>query len=157
MTSNQQAILMRHMPDSALTQAGETAMLPALMRWLVATGRLRDQTRVAHEVPWLGRRIDLALLTSQGMTTAFELKLGRLQRVLEQAAYNRASFHRSWVVTGNRPRAKGLRWAHELGVGLVVIQADKVAQLVMPAPPSANPVASRRLRAAIALHTSEGM
>jgi hypothetical protein len=132
-------------------------MLPALMRWLVATGRLRSRTSVAHEVPWLGRRIDLALLTSQGMTTAFELKLGRLQRVLEQAAYNRASFHRSWVVTGNRPQAQGLLWAQELGVGLVVVQHDEVTQLITPAPPSPNPVASKRLRMAISLRTAEAL
>lgn len=124
--------------------------MPALMRWLVATGRVRTQTAVAHEVPWLGRRVDLALLNGNGVTTAFELKIGRLQRVIEQAAYNRASFHRSWVVTGNKPKQQGLEWAHELGVGLVVVQGDSVSALVNPAPQAPHPEALKRLRASIA-------
>jgi hypothetical protein len=120
-----------------------------LLRWLVATGRLRSQTRVAHEVPWLGRRVDLALLTGRGMTSAFELKIGRLQRVIEQAAYNQSSFHRSWVVTGNRPRDEGLRWAEELGVGLIVVQHNTVVPLLAPTIQEPHPAAIKRLRAAI--------
>jgi hypothetical protein len=123
--------------------------MPALMRWLVGTGRLRSQTLVAHEVPWLGRRVDLALLTARGVASAFELKIGRLQRVLEQAAYNQASFHQSWVVTGNQPRADGLRWAHDLGVGLLVVQDGIVTALASSTLLSPHPAAITRLRAAI--------
>jgi hypothetical protein len=119
------------------------------MRWLVATGRLRDHTRVAYEVPWLGRRVDLALLTSRGLTTAFELKVGRLQRVLEQATYNAASFHRSWVVTGNKPKPDGLRWASELGIGLLVVQHDVVTAYASPTAQRPHPSVAARLRAVI--------
>lgn len=149
MSPERHALLLRHLPDASSLQDGEAALLPTLIRWLVATGRVREQTRVAHEVPWLGRRVDLALLTGRGVATAFELKIGRLQRVLEQAAYNRASFHRSWVVTGNRPRSEGLRWALELGVGLLVVQHDDVVPVMAPATRSPHPDAVRRLRATI--------
>ena len=150
MTPHQDALLMRHLPDPSAFQDGEAALMPTLMRWLVATGRVRAQTRVAHEVPWLGRRVDLALLTGRGTTSAFELKIGRLQRVLEQAAYNRSSFHRSWVVTGNRPKHEGLEWARRLGVGLLVVQGGRVAAMAAPAEQDPHPAALRRLRAAIA-------
>lgn len=149
MTPQHDALLLHHLPDPGRFNAGEAALLPALMRWLIITGRVRARTRVAHEVPWLGRRVDLALLTGRGVTTAFELKIGRLQRVIEQAAYNQASFHRSWVVTGNRPKADGLRWAIQLGVGLLVVQNDEVIALVAPAAQVPNPAAVKRLRTAI--------
>jgi len=147
--SPQEALLVRHLPDLSAFEHGEAALLPNLMRWLIATGRVRAQTVVAQEVPWLGRRVDLALLTARGVTTAFELKLGRLQRVLEQGAYNRSSFYRSWVVTGNRPRPDGLRWAQELGIGLLVIQHDTVIMLSAPTMREPHPAAVKRLRAAI--------
>lgn len=149
MTPLHDALLLQHLPDPDSFTAGEAALYPTLIRWLVATGRVRSQTRVAREVPWLGRRVDLALLTANGVTTAFELKIGRLQRVLEQAAYNQASFHRSWVATGNRPKVEGLRWAHGLGVGLLVIQQGEVIPLVAPAVQVPHPAAAKRLRAAI--------
>jgi len=147
--SPQEALLVRHLPDLSAFEYGEAALLPTLMRWLIATGRVRAQTMVAQEVPWLGRRVDLALLTARGVTTAFELKLGRLQRVLEQGAYNRSSFHRSWVVTGNRPRPDGLRWAQELGIGVLVIQHDIVIMLSAPTMREPHPAAVKRLRATI--------
>jgi hypothetical protein len=149
MSPHQDALLLHHLPDPSRFSKGEAALMPALLRWLVATRRLRSQTRVAHEVPWLGRRVDLALLTGRGVTSAFELKIGRLQRVIEQAAYNGASFHRSWVVTGNRPKEEGLRWAHELGVGLLVVQQDEVTALVSPTLRLPHPATARRLRQAI--------
>lgn len=149
MSPQHRALLHHHLPDPTAFSEGEAALMPSLMRWLVATGRVRAKTQVAHEVPWVGRRVDLALLTGDGLTTAFELKIGRLQRVIEQAAYNKASFHRSWVVTGNRPKAEGLRWAHELGVGLLVIQHDSVTALIKPSEQRPHPAAAKRLRAAI--------
>lgn len=138
-----------HLPDLSAFEHGEAALLPTLMHWLIATGRIRARTLVAQEVPLLGRRVDLALLTARGVTTAFELKIGRLQRVLEQASYNRASFHRSWIVTSNRPKPDGLDWALELGVGLLVIQHDTVTALAAPALRTPHPAAVKRLRAAI--------
>lgn len=149
MSPSRGALVARHLPDPLAVRDGEAALLPALMRWLVATGRLRPQTRVAYEVPWLGRRVDLALLTGRGIATAFELKIGRLQRVLEQAAYNRSSFHRSWIVTGNRPRPDSLRWVTDLGVGLLVVQHDVVVSMAVPELGRPHPAALRRLRGAI--------
>ena len=154
MSPRHHALLLQHLPDPNHFSAGEAALLPTLVKWLVGTGRVGTRTHVAQEVPWLGRRVDLALLTSQGVASAFELKIGRLQRVLEQAAYNRASFHRSWVVTGNRPRNDGLQWAAELGVGLLVVQNDDIVALAAPVARQPHPAALKRLRAAINARSS---
>lgn len=149
MSPEARALLGLHLPDPSIYSVGEAALMPTLMRWLIATGRVRSQTRVVAELPWLGRRVDLALLTGRGLTTAFELKIGRLQRVIEQAAYNSASFHRSWVVTGNRPKAEGLRWARDLDVGLLVVRGGAVIPLVFPTAHRPHPAALARLRSAI--------
>ena len=149
MSPRNHALVLLHLGDLSHYEDGESTLMPVLMRWLAGTGRLRMQTRVAYEVPWLGRRVDLALITGRGVTSAFELKIGRLQRVLEQAAYNRSAFHRSWVVTANRPRVDGLRWARELGVGLLVVQGGVVTPLVAPAIQRPHPAAIKRLRASI--------
>lgn len=149
MSPDQQRLLVRQLAASRWEETGEAAMLPTLLTWLVRTGRLRDQTRVAQEVPWLGRRVDLALLNSKGITTAFELKVGRIQRAIEQAAYNRASFHRSWVVTGNRPKHDAVGWARQLGIGLIFIRDEQVTRLVMPATPAPDSIAVKRLRSVI--------
>lgn len=149
MSPSQRALLSRYVSDPSAFEEGEAALLPALMRWLITTRWLGGQTQVAREVPWLGRRIDLALVNGRGVTSAFELKIGSFQRVVEQAAYNRSSFHRSWIVTGNRPRAEGLGWASELGLGLIVVREDAVIRLVSPAVGSPHPVVATRLRAAI--------
>jgi hypothetical protein len=151
MSPEYRALLRRHLPDPSIFGNGEAALMPTLVRWLISTGRVRARTSVASEVPWLGRRVDLALLNGRGLTTAFELKIGRLQRVMEQAAYNRESFHRSWVVTGNRPREEGLDWARELGVGLLVVQQDAISALVTPTVQRPHPAALKRLRATIQL------
>jgi hypothetical protein len=149
MSPHQESLLSRQLASRDWQETGEAAMMPALLKWLVQTGRLRDQTRVAQEVPWLGRRVDLALLNSKGTTTAFELKIGRIQRAIEQAAYNRATFHRSWVVTGNRPRQQAIAWARELGIGLLLVRGERVSQLVTPGPPVPDAVAVKRLRSTI--------
>lgn len=154
MTAEQSSLLDRHLPDPSRFKTGESALLPPLMRWLVATGRVGSQTVVAQEVPWLGRRVDLALLNGRGVTTAFELKIGRIQRVIEQAAYNRASFHRSWIVTGNQPREDGIRWATQLGVGLIVIRKDLVSPLVIADKQSPHAEALKRLRSAISIRST---
>ena len=128
---------------------GEASLLPALFDWLVATGRLGTQTTVAYEVPWMGRRVDLALLTRKGIVLPLQLKVGSLQRAIEQATYNQASFHRSWIVTPNSPQPSGLEWARSMGVGIIVIKDGKVA--VAAAAPTQEPDRSvlGRLRRAI--------
>lgn len=138
------------LPSSTADVGGEAALLPYLIRWLVQTGRIRDRTRVAYELPWMGRRVDLAVLTGRGRASAFELKLGSLQRALEQAAYNASSFHRSWVVTGNLPRAEGLHWAEQAGVGIIVVQPPSVVLIRLPDHRTPHASVASRLRTTIA-------
>src|SRR5437868_6969727 len=88
--------------------SGEGRLLEPLMEWLFRTRRINAKSRIAVELPWLGRRVDLATLTTTGRTAAYELKLGSLGRALEQAAYNRLSFDRSFVVTAGKPRPANL-------------------------------------------------
>ncbi len=142
-------LVRRHVDGLGDMGGGEAALLPDLVAWLIATGRIRDCTQVAYEVPWLGRRVDLALSTARGVTSAFELKVGRLQRVLEQAAYNGSSFHRSWVVTGNRPHPEGLEWARQLGLGLIVVRPPAVKLLLTAVDRRPDLTVTRRVRAAI--------
>jgi hypothetical protein len=144
-------LLVRQYVDSlGAAEQGEGMLLPHLMRWLIATGRIRSRTHVAFEVPWLGRRVDLALLTGRGTTSAFELKLGGLQRVLEQASYNDLSFHRSWIVVGNLPKPGGLEWAERLGLGLIVIRPPSVGLILRPALRAPEYSVMCRVRRAIA-------
>jgi hypothetical protein len=150
MSPTRELLLRRHMDGLGDVGNGEASLLPWLMHWLIATGRVRYRTHVAYEVPWLGRRVDLALLTARGTTSAFELKLGRLQRVLEQASYNDLSFHRSWVVVGNHPQAGGLEWAQRLGLGLIVVRPPSVTLLLRPVVRSPDHSVMRRVRVAIA-------
>jgi len=149
MSFNARALALGRLDESALYQSGEAALVPTLVRWLVASGRLRARTHIAYELPWLGRRVDVATVTSRGVTTAFELKIGSLQRALEQAAYNSSAFHRSWVVTANRPRAEGMGWARELGVGIALAQGETITPLVAPMERAPHPTVARRLRASI--------
>lgn len=130
-------------------ESGERMMVPSLLTWLARTGRLRDKTVVAHEVPWLGRRVDLALLTQRGITSAFELKVGSLQRALEQATYNSSSFHRSWIVTPNRPQPHGEAWAKELGIGILCVAPAAPVVVLLPRHRTPTPSVAARVRAAI--------
>jgi hypothetical protein len=149
-TPDVSTLITRHVGAVDHFDEGEAALLPHLMRWLIRTGRLRARSLVALEVPWLGRRVDLAILNGRGVSSAFELKIGRLQRALEQAAYNRSSFDRSWVVTGNWPQEEGLEWARSLGLGLIVVQPPTVNLLLVPNMAAAEPSVRRRVRTAIA-------
>jgi hypothetical protein len=149
MSPTRDLLLHRHVQRLGETGDGEASLMPWLMRWLIVTGRVRYRTHVAYEVPWLGRRVDLALLTARGTTSAFELKLGRVQRVLEQASYNDLSFHRSWVVVGSRPKADAQTWAQRLGLGLIVIRPPSVTLLMRPVVRVPDHSVIRRVRVAI--------
>lgn len=138
-----------HLPPSERCSTGESTLLPALLSWLVATGRLTAQTTVAFEVPVCGRRVDVGLLSARGVTTAFELKIGSLQRAIQQGSYNVASFHRSWVVTGNEPRPTGVRWARETGVGVLYVHGDVVRVILVPSRNVPNPASIARTRRAL--------
>ena len=77
----------------------EADMFDPFWCWLERTRRIRRDTLYARELHWVGRRIDLAILTASGALTAYEFKLNHNRRAIEQAAYNAHSFHRSYVVT----------------------------------------------------------
>ena len=53
----------------------EADMLGPLLCWLRRSGRLRDGSAVATELPWCGRRVDLATVSKSGVATAYELKI----------------------------------------------------------------------------------
>ena len=150
MSPTRELLVRQYVDGLGSVEQGEATLLPYLMRWLIATGRIRSRTHVALEVPWLGRRVDLALLTGRGTTSAFELKLGRLQRVLEQASYNDLSFHRSWIVVGNHPKPTGLEWAERLGLGLIVIRPPSVSLILRPTLRAPEHSVMLRLQMAIA-------
>ena len=79
-----------------------------LLEWLKAKGWLREDTIVSRELPWMGRRVDLAILTRSGRTTAYELKI-------RDNSYNRSGCGRIYRsrngddVTGKAKRASKLR------------------------------------------------
>src|SRR4051794_35326726 len=112
--------------------SGERSMLPGLLSMLRSSGRVRTDTEIVMELPWNGRRIDLATLTRCGRTSAYELKLGNFPRVLEQAIYNRLSFDRSWIVVDTAPTRKNLDFAISQGIGVIVVK--DVAQVILRSP-----------------------
>jgi hypothetical protein len=108
---------------------GESRLLPVLLDWLHRRGRIRLDTLVVTEMPWYGRRIDLATLTRSGSLAAYELKLRNHQRAIEQAAYNKVAFDRSFIVTATVPSTRTQQAALEAGIGIIVVGASG-AQLV---------------------------
>jgi hypothetical protein len=114
---------------------GEARLLEPLLTWLMRTRRINSDSRVLVELPWFGRRIDLATITSTRRTTAYELKLTGLRRALEQASYNRLAFDRSYVVTGSNPRAENIELAAAHGIGIIVVRGDTV-QMILRSPSS---------------------
>ena len=112
---------------------GENRLLLPLLRWLVDSRRINADSRIAFELPWLGRRVDLATLTSTRRAAAYELKLGSLGRALEQATYNRLAFDRSYVVTSSMPRPENLELAAEHGIGLILVR-DRLVRLILESP-----------------------
>lgn len=115
---------------AAADSGGEKRLLLPLLRWLVNSRRINADTRIALELPWLGRRIDLATLTSTRRAAAYELKLGSLGRALEQATYNRSAFDRSYVVTSSMPRPENLALAATHGIGVIVVQDQTIRRLL---------------------------
>jgi hypothetical protein len=120
-------------------------LMPVLLGWLRETRRVRADTLVAPELPWYGRRIDLATLTRTGSTTAYELKLANTRRAIEQAAYNHPAFDRSFVVTAARPSPGNLQLAQEHGVGILIVSPHGVQLVLRPANASVDPLLRRRL------------
>jgi hypothetical protein len=103
-------------------------MVASLLLWLINVGWLGTASRVAFEVPWRGRRIDLVTANGKGHLSAFEFKLGGTRRVFEQALYNSNSANRSFVVSGASPtlRYRDLAKAHGIGIFVVNGKVDLV-------------------------------
>jgi hypothetical protein len=138
-------VVQRHAIAGA-ESSGEKRLLLPLLRWLVDSRRINRETQIALELPWLGRRIDLATLTSTRRAAAYELKLGSLGRALEQATYNRYAFDRSYVVTSSMPRPDNMALAAEIGIGILVIRGRLVRQVLeSPALPPAPELRPRLL------------
>jgi hypothetical protein len=100
----------------------EVDMIPPLVAWLKQTRRIRHDSVVVEEFPWLGRRVDLATLTISGRLTAYETKVKQNSKAIEQAAKNAQAFERSYIVTGTTPLKGNLRLANCLGIGVLVLE-----------------------------------
>lgn len=129
----------------------EGELLPPLLDWLAARRQIRTGALLAMELPWHGKRIDLAILNSSGSCSAFELKLSHNRRVIEQSYLNGASFDRSYLVTGTRPNVANMEAASRLGLGVVHVDLDRGnVALLRPAHRSpVHPAVRRRLRDSI--------
>ena len=112
------------------TNTGERRLERPLLEWLKAKGWLREDTIVSRELPWMGRRVDLAILTRSGRTTAYELKIRDNRRALQQAAYNKLAFDRSYVVTESEPMQINKTLAQEVGVGFILLRRDGSTRVI---------------------------
>ena len=112
------------------TSAGERRLERPLLEWLKMKGWLREDTIVSRELPWMGRRVDLAILTRSGRTTAYELKIRDNRRALQQAAYNKLAFDRSYVVTESEPMQINKTLAQEVGVGFILLRQDGSTRVI---------------------------
>jgi hypothetical protein len=100
-------------------------MVP-LLACLADRRRIRSDSVVVTEMPWFGRHIDLSTLTSSGRSAAYELKVANTRRAVEQATWNRLAFERSYVVTTTMPRACMESLVVASGLGLIVLDGDRV-------------------------------
>lgn len=124
----------------------EDEMLDPLLAWLGATGRLGEQPILKEQFAWYGRRVDLAVLLKSGATAAYELKLSKLSRAIEQAGYNRLAFDRSYIVTATVPSSSALAEAAAIGVGVIRLERSSAKVLVRSPVQSVDPLLRRRLR-----------
>ncbi len=107
----------------------EKEMQNPLIEWLQKNRRINPGSEIIEEMPWFGRNIDLVTVTQANRITAYELKLNSFRRAVEQAAYNRISFDRSYVVTNAYPNDSSLDLAVEAGVGVIVVTAEEVLEI----------------------------
>mgnify|MGYP000933928483 CR=1 FL=1 len=128
-------------------EGGESRMLPYLIDYLRKVGWAREGSLMVQEFPVNGRRVDLALLTRSGKSSAFELKESGFARALEQAAYNRHSFDRSWVVVPAKPLSRNLDSARTFGLGVLIVSDDgNVKVATRPSESVADPTMRMRAR-----------
>ncbi len=129
----------------------EEAMEAPLLVWLTRRRWIRNDTLVIRELPWHGRRVDVATLTKTGVSTAYELKLRHTRRVLEQSSLNALSFDRSCIVTASRPSQENLAQAEALGLGILLMNlaTGSVELLLSPVRQDIAPTVRLRLRSKI--------
>ncbi len=133
----------------------EADMLGPLLCWLRRSGRLRDGSAVATELPWCGRRVDLATVSKSGVATAYELKIRNNARVIDQASLNSRTFERSYVVTMVRPSGQNLAAAEHFGVGVILLRPQEAdGEIILrPLDRKVSPTIRRRLRAVVKTST----
>jgi hypothetical protein len=129
----------------------EMALMAPLVSWLTTCRRLRDDTILVEELPWHGRRIDLAALSRSGITCSYELKVAHNRRAIEQSYLNGIAFDRSYLVTATRLRDANFAQAQALGVGVLYVAFDtlQVSQVLPASRGDILPATRRRLRSAI--------
>lgn len=123
-------------------------MYEPLLQWLVARRQLNNESVLATELPWHGRRVDVAIASRSGATSAFELKLSHNRRALEQSHLNAVTFDRSYLVTATPLGAANLSRAAAMGVGVVVcnLRLGQVRLIVPPRVGDVDPRVRTRLR-----------
>lgn len=130
-------------PPTPKNQEEKTLLMP-LLDMMRSRGWINEQSIVLSEVPLNGRRADLATLTKSGVTSAYELKIGSFQRVLEQAMYNRISFDRSWIVLDRRPVVRCIELARENGIGIIVLD-EKMTVVLWAMRQASSPVIRKKI------------
>lgn len=105
----------------------EADLLQPLVAGIAARGWVGSRSILIEELHWSGRRVDLVALTSTKTTIAFELKLNTTQRAIQQSAYNRLAFDRSYVVTSVQPTQASIKAAESAGVGVIVVSTDGIS------------------------------
>lgn len=103
------------------TRPVEADLLQPLVAGITARRWVGSRSIIVEELPWSGRRVDLAALTSTKKTIAFELKLNATGRAIEQSSYNRLAFDLSYVVTAVQPTEASIKAAENVGVGVIVV------------------------------------
>lgn len=111
----------------------EAEMLEPLRKWLKKIGWIRDDSVLVEEFPLMGRRVDLATLTSTGRSTAYELKLYKNLEAIVQATRNSFLFDRSFVVTATRPSYTTIETAKQLRIGILLLRNNQI-EIVERAP-----------------------
>lgn len=126
----------------------EEVLLHPLLDLMWRRGWLNADSHLRVELAWNGRRIDVATCTKTGITSAYELKLGSFQRVLEQAMYNRLSFDKSWIVVAGTPNPSSSLQAIENGIGIIIWDGSTMRVAAPARRQASNPRIKARLRMA---------
>jgi hypothetical protein len=122
------------MSNAAMVGYAEIDLLAPLVAWLQRRRQVRHDAVIVEELPWLGRRVDLAVLTRSGIASSFELKLAHNRRAMEQSYLNGVAFDRSYLVTATRPSPTNLEQAKSQGIGVIhVALTSAEVSLVLPA------------------------